>query len=164
MRSQGEVSSWAAQSERIEPVSDTTNHAELITSIGDTDVTLADPAADVRGRNLEDQDGNKIGTIDDLLIDTETRQVRFLRVEHGGFLGIGEKHFLVPVDAIAAVDSEDVRIDRPSSKMKTAPGYDPNAALDNNFYVGLYNWWEYRPFWADDYVYPPFPMYPARPA
>lgn len=145
-------------------VPDTTNHADVVTSLGDTDVTPANPDADVRGRNLLDQDGNKIGTIDDELIDTETRQVRFLRVEHGGFLGIGEKHFLVPVDAIAAVDVENVRINRPSGQMKTVPGYDPNLLIDEGYYQGIYNWWEYAPFWSNGYVYPPFPMSPARPA
>lgn len=143
---------------------DKTNHSDLVTSLGDTDVTLADPAADLRGRNLLDEDGNKIGTIDDELIDTESRQVRFLRVEHGGLLGIGEKHFLVPVDAIEAVTDEDVQINRPSSKMHTAPGYDPSRHSGRGFYQGVYNWWEYEPFWSDGYVYPPFPMYPARPA
>lgn len=143
---------------------DTTNDGDLVTSLSDTDVTLTNPAADVRGRSLLDQDGNMIGKIDDLLIDTENRQVRFLRAEHGGFLGIGEKHFLVPVDAIAAVDAENVRIDRPSSKMHTAPGYDPRLALDRTYCQGIYNWWDYMPFWTEGYVNSTFPVIPARPA
>lgn len=145
-------------------MTDTRKHEDRIVSLNDLGVTPPGLTGDVRGRNLQDQDGNRIGKIDDLLIDAETRQVRFLRVEHGGFLGIAEKHYLVPVDAIAAVDTEDVRIDRPSDKMRTAPGYDPNAAQDRNFYVGLYNWWDFTPFWDEHYVYPPFPMYPSHSA
>lgn len=131
-------------------MSDTSDHADLVTSLGETDVTPADPSADLRGRNLLDQDGNKIGTIDDVLIDTETRKVQFLRVEHGGLLGIGEKHFLVPVNAIAAVDAENVRIDRPSGKMHTAPGYDPNLVKDQGYFRGIYNWWQLEPFWREE--------------
>jgi hypothetical protein len=37
--------------------------------------------------------------------------VRFLEVGAGGFLGIGEKHFLVPVEAVTQVTEDRVTIE-----------------------------------------------------
>ena len=36
----------------------------------------------------------------DLYVDTEDEDVRFLDVGAGGFLGLGEKHFMVPMEAV----------------------------------------------------------------
>src|SRR5919107_5088323 len=47
-----------------------------------------------------DRDGEKLGTVKDLYLDEEDGEVRFLDVGAGGFLGIGEKHFMVPMEAV----------------------------------------------------------------
>ncbi len=47
------------------------------------------PSDDLRGRTVRDKDGADLGTVHDLLIDVQEHQVRFLLVEHGGFLGLG---------------------------------------------------------------------------
>jgi sporulation protein YlmC with PRC-barrel domain len=77
-----------------------TEQGATLVNLGDTGLTVADPNADVRGRAVVDHNGEEIGKVDDLLIDDRERRVRFLRVGHGGFLGIGASHFLVPVDAV----------------------------------------------------------------
>ncbi|MFH5823469.1 PRC-barrel domain-containing protein [Georgenia sp. AZ-5] len=53
---------------------------------------------DVRGRDVVTTDDEKIGTVDEILIDDEQLRVRFLRVCSGGFLGLGKDHFRVLVD------------------------------------------------------------------
>jgi hypothetical protein len=42
-------------------------------------------------------------SVEDLYIDRQEREVRFLEVGAGGFLGIGEGRFLVPVEAVTKV-------------------------------------------------------------
>lgn len=49
---------------------------------------------------------------------------------HGGLLGIGEKHFLVPVEAVSRIDSDHVHIDRIRENLASAPGYNPDLAYD----------------------------------
>jgi sporulation protein YlmC with PRC-barrel domain len=39
-------------------------------------------------------EGQRMGSVSDLYIDPEDREVRFLEVGTGGFLGIGKKRFL----------------------------------------------------------------------
>ena len=133
--------------------------ANLI-ELRDTDKTIADPAADVRNRKVLDSNGDDIGTVDDLLIDDQEAKVRFLRVGSGGFLGLGEQHFLVPVDAVAAIESDRVHISRDRNQLKDVPVYDPDLADDDpTYYSDLYGWWGYPPYWGMGYAYPPYPHY-----
>jgi PRC-barrel domain len=49
--------------------------------------------------------------VSDLYIDRHEREVRFLEVGAGGFLRMGEKHFLVPVEAVVEVADDRVTIE-----------------------------------------------------
>jgi sporulation protein YlmC with PRC-barrel domain len=71
--------------------------------LGDSDFVPANPEEDVRGKDVYDAEGQRIGSVGDLYIDRREREVRFLEVGAGGFLGIGEKRFLVPVEAVTQV-------------------------------------------------------------
>src|SRR5687768_3954769 len=64
----------------------------------DSDHILADPTEDIRGLQVQDRDGQEIGKVEDLLVDSEEHKVRFLRVDHGGLLGIGTTPSFIPVD------------------------------------------------------------------
>lgn len=79
-------------------------------SLSDTDLTVSTSAEDVRGRTVKDKDGKEIGKVDDLLIDESDDKIRFMRVESGGFLGIGETKVLIPIDAIAQITDIEVWI------------------------------------------------------
>jgi PRC-barrel domain len=52
--------------------------------------------------------------VEDLLIDDRERKVRFLLVEHGGFLGLGETKSFIPVNAITRITDTHVHIESPT--------------------------------------------------
>ncbi len=79
--------------------------------LSDSDFVLENSEQDIRGKDVYDVDGQQIGSVDDLYIDRQEREVRFLEVGAGGFLGIGEKRFLVPVEAITQVAERWVTIE-----------------------------------------------------
>jgi len=79
--------------------------------LGDSDFVPANPEDHVRGKDVYDAEGERIGGVDDLYIDRQEREVRFLEVGAGGFLGVGEKHFLVPVEAVTEVAEDWVAIE-----------------------------------------------------
>lgn len=138
-----------------------TGSAANLVKLGDTGQAVADPADDVRGRDVVDSNGEKVGSVDDLLIDDQEAKVRFLRVGAGGFLGIGEQHFLVPVDAVAAIEPDRVHISRDRAQLNDVPIYDPEVTdEDPTYYADLYGWWGYPPYWGPGYTYPPYPHYP----
>lgn len=120
----------------------------ILRPLGDAGLTVANPEADVRSRRVLDRDGEEVGTVDELLIDEQDRQVRLLRVAHGGFLGIGEEHVLVPVEAVTRIDEDHVHIDRTRDAMTDTPGYHPDLAEEPTYYTSVYDWWGYPPYWG----------------
>ena len=79
--------------------------------IGESDFVLANLEDNVRGKEVYDAEGRRVGSVEDLYIDRQEREVRFLEVSSGGFLGIGEKRFLVPVEVVVKVAEEWVVIE-----------------------------------------------------
>ena len=71
--------------------------------LGDSDFVPANSEDDLCGKGVLDAQGQRIGKVEDLYIDRREREVRFLEVGAGGFLGIGQKRFLVPVEAVTKV-------------------------------------------------------------
>ena len=55
---------------------------------------------DVEGTKVYDTAGDKLGSIDDLMIDKVTGQVRYAVLEFGGFLGIGTDLYPLPWDSL----------------------------------------------------------------
>lgn len=131
--------------------------------LGDTDLTVADPNEDVRGRTVLDAANEEIGHVDALMIDDQEYKVRFLQVAAGGFLGLGERKFLIPVDAITRIDADHVHVNQTRERVADAPGYDPNLATEPTYeptyYEDLYGYYGYAPYWGPGYVYPAYPYY-----
>src|SRR3954470_3161792 len=130
--------------------------------LSDTQLTVADPAQDVRGRKVLDKAGQQIGHVEDLFIDDAEKHVRFLLIGSGGFLGFGEKKFLMPIDAVMRVNNDSVQIDRTRAHVAGGPTYDPAITEDHtpeDHYAAVYGYYGFMPFWGIGYTYPSFPFY-----
>lgn len=136
----------------------TDEFGELV-RLGDFGETVADEDEDVRGRKVIDKDGQELGKIDALLVDDKDRKVRFLEVESGGFLGLGEKKSFIPVDAITGITAHEVKIDRTLQQVAAAPPYDPALVQKGTFYESTYGYYGYMPYWGMGYAYPAYPRY-----
>src|SRR5690625_7035975 len=53
-------------------------------------------ASTINGTNVENEEGQNLGHIKDLMIDTTTGEIKYAVLSFGGFLGIGDKYFAVP--------------------------------------------------------------------
>lgn len=110
-------------------------------TLSDSDHMLADPQQDIRGRTVVDRDGNEIGKIGDLLIDTEHEKVRLILVEHGGLFGIGATPLFLPVETLERVTDDVVRIDRSRVHVAEAPHYDPELVDGDKYMAQLYRYY-----------------------
>src|SRR5688572_10674912 len=97
-----------------------------LVKLRDTNLTLADRAEDIRGRDVFDTAGEEVGEVDDLFVDEQEQKVRFLQVASGGFLGLGATKFLIPVDAITRMTEDAVYISQARERLAGAPRYDPS--------------------------------------
>lgn len=129
----------------------------------ESELTLANSDEDIRGRNVVDSAGEDIGDVKDLLIDEDEAKVRFLQVGSGGFLGIGDETFLIPVDAITHIDDNAVRVNLTRDRVRQGPTYDPTMVRDDEYWNTAYSHYGFLPFWAPGYRYPTFPRYPGHP-
>jgi sporulation protein YlmC with PRC-barrel domain len=67
----------------------------------------------------------KLGTIQDLMLDTTEGKIRYAVLASGGFLGMGDRLFAVPWKALKQ-DKENKRfmLDVDAKRLKNAPGFD----------------------------------------
>src|SRR5687767_13261910 len=123
--------------------------SSMLLRLRDTDLTVADPHQDVRSFKVIDSAGKEIGHVDDLLIDDTEKKVRFLLVRSGGFLGLGEKQFLIPVDAIKHIAPDRVEIDRAGEHVAAGPDYNPALVNENDLrahYQDVYGYYGFLPY------------------
>ena len=131
-----------------------TMKTRALVRLSEADKTLKNLDEDIRNRQIIGIDGDEIGKIDDLFIDQETAKVRFLVVGQGGVLGVGKKHFLIPVDAVTSVERDAVRVNVSSDRAKLMPELDETRGEPN--FESVYTWWGYEPFWNPNYREPDF--------
>lgn len=131
------------------------SETSTLVRLEDTDLTLADPADDVRGQPVLDANGDDVGEVEGLVIDQDERRVRLLQVASGGFLGLGKQKVLVPVDAVTAVDDA-VHVDADRERVARGPAYDPELVLDPTTTTGFYDYYGFAPYWTAGYRNPTF--------
>ena len=78
--------------------------------------------------NLQEED---LGDIKEIMLDTRTGQVGYAVLAFGGFLGMGEKLFAVPWNALK-LDTVNKRfiLNMSKDKLKNAPGFDKDSWPD----------------------------------
>jgi sporulation protein YlmC with PRC-barrel domain len=94
----------------------------MTTSSGHTTAILA---SKVKGTSVYNNAGEKIGTVEDVVLDKLSNQIMFAALGFGGVMGIGEKYYPVPWSMLDY--SEDrggyvVPLDK--ARIENAPAYD----------------------------------------
>lgn len=81
-------------------------------------------ADEIVGKAVVNQQGEEIGEIDDVVVDTSS-QMQLAVIDVGGFLGIGEKSIAVSFDQLQLTDDGRVRSDLTRETLEAQPEYDP---------------------------------------
>lgn len=122
-----------------------------VVRLSESELALADPALDVRDRKVIDSTGREIGHIHDLFVDANAEEVRFLEVASGGFFGLGETRFLIPVEAVTGLSENALFLNQTRSRVVEAPAYNPQLASES-YYADIYNYYGYSPYWGLSYA------------
>jgi sporulation protein YlmC with PRC-barrel domain len=82
----------------------------------------------VEGTTVYNGSGEKLGSIDDLMIDKQTGHIRYAVLEFGGFLGMGTDRYPIPWNFLRYdTDKEGYVIPLDKGKFANAPRYQEEA-------------------------------------
>ena len=108
-------------------------------------------ASTIKGDKVVNLQGENLGNIEDLMIDLERGRIAYAVLSFGGFLGMGDKLFAIPWEALT-VDMAEKRLVLNVDKelLKRAPGFDKNNwpdMTDRTWGNELYSYYGYKPYW-----------------
>lgn len=101
------------------------------------------------GNDVYNADGEDLGDIKEIMLDMRTGQVSYAVLSFGGFLGMGDKLFAVPWEALKLdTDNQRFVLQVDKDRLKTAPGFNkdqwPDMA-DAKWEHGIRSYYEANP-------------------
>jgi sporulation protein YlmC with PRC-barrel domain len=113
-------------------------------------------ASRVRGSSVFNRTGEKLGSIDDIMIEKRSGKAVYAIMSFGGFLGIGEDYHPLPWSMLTydpALGGYVVDLDR--TVLEGAPAYAAGASPrwgDQTYEEGLHRYYGAPPYWDDTWM------------
>ena len=108
-------------------------------------------ASTMIGDEVRNVEGEDLGNLEELMMDIETGSIAYAVLSFGGFLGIGDKLFAIPWDALTLDIEEKVFIlDVDKETLENAPGFDKNHwpnMSDRDWGKSIYSYYGFSPYW-----------------
>lgn len=102
-------------------------------------------ASSIIGDSVKNSKGDNLGKIEELMIDTTDGEVNYAVISFGGFLGMGNKLFAVPLEQMTVdTNNKCLILDVPKEKLENAPGFDKDnwpSSADNTWYNSVRNYY-----------------------
>jgi sporulation protein YlmC with PRC-barrel domain len=102
------------------------------------------------GNDVYNSQQEDLGDIKEIMLDMRTGHVSYAVISFGGFLGMGEKLFAVPWQALK-LDTQNKRftLDVDKKRLESAPGFDkdnwPNM-VDQTWQKGIHAYYGTKPY------------------
>ena len=113
--------------------------------------TQAIPASRVMGTSVYNTAGEKIGTIEDVMLDKTSNGIMFAVIGFGGFLGIGEKYHAVPWSVLDYEKNEGgYVVPFTREQLEAAPAYsiyDLTSDDGQRARNASYEYYKVQPYW-----------------
>lgn len=113
-------------------------------------------AGSIIGTRVINSEGEPLGNIKDLVVDLDDAQIAYAVLSFGGFVGLGDKLFAIPLEALSFdTQGKGVVLDVDREVLKNAPGFDkdkwPDAAqYEAGWLLEIYEYYGYSPYWNPD--------------
>lgn len=109
-------------------------------------------ADSLKGDNVRNASGEDLGKIEEIMIDVSSGRVAYAVLSFGGFLGMGDKLFAIPWEALR-LDQEHERfiLNVDKEVLEDAPGFDKNEwpeFADRTWGAGIHDHYGYDPYWT----------------
>ncbi len=101
------------------------------------------------------RDGEDLGKFEDLMIDLGEGRIAYAALSFGGFLGMGDKLFAIPWQALTLrVHEHAFVLDIPKETLENAEGFDKDSwpATTRESLSTTYRYYGYQPYWQTEMV------------
>jgi uncharacterized protein (TIGR02271 family) len=108
-------------------LNDNTNKTNRLQELSGSDYEIAEGQSDIRGWDVKDAQGNRIGEVDELIFDVQSLKVRYLVLDlEGNVLDLEPRDVLVPIGLAELHDKDDDVIlpNVTEAQLKALPEYD----------------------------------------
>lgn len=112
-------------------------------------------ASQVIGQQVRDQSGAEIGDVEEVLLDPFYGRVAYAQVSVGGFLGIGDRHVLIPWRAftISKVNGKpSLTLNVSREHLEKAPALDADRRPDTitpDYALVIHRFYDLEPYWSE---------------
>ena len=138
----------------MKPIQSTTSEGARIVG-GEANTSGPGPevmAADtLEGDKVVNTRGEDLGTIEDIMIDVQRGRVAYAVMSCGGFLGMGDKLFAIPWNALTLdANRHCFVLDADQQRFENAPGFDKDhwpSMADPRWAAELHGYYDVVPYW-----------------
>ena len=113
-------------------------------------------ATTIIGDKVINPQGEHLGEIKELMIDLDLGRVAYAVLSFGGVMGLGEKLFAVPFQALQLrPDRHEFVLNVDKEKLKKAPGFDKNnwpSTADRTWGAQIHKYYGCEPYWETSRV------------
>jgi len=121
---------WAAISTAADKPNDVRTGANAAQADSKVVADTTFRASKLIGMNVRNHDGEKLGSVEDLVVDLRDGKVTFATIGVGGVLGIGETLYAVPIDLMAFEHGNNDKyfvLNMTKDKLQSAPSFDTRS-------------------------------------
>jgi len=115
---------------------------------GYSDTTRLPSLGTLKGMQVRDHDGDKVGKVSDVYLDSDAEFVRYLSIKTGWF----DKEHIIPVDDVSFVEEDGdghVVVPYTSQQLKSAPTFGKDDELTAEREREIYDYYERVGYWDE---------------
>lgn len=92
-----------------------------------SDTPLVLSSSSLQGDAIVSPEGDKLGTLKEIMIDLRNGRVAYAVLSRGGMMGVGEKLFALPWSLLTVdPDEKNLRLDVDPELLENSTGFDPD--------------------------------------
>ena len=109
-------------------------------------------ANEIEGMKIQNQQGEEIGSVDKVVLDSQDGQIAYVVVTSGGFWGVGGEKAVIPWKAVqlqqqAEGDKPMLMVNVSKEQLKNAPQGDVEEIMDRQQAEQIHQYYGVAPYW-----------------
>jgi sporulation protein YlmC with PRC-barrel domain len=107
-------------------------------------------ADDLGGAKIQNRQGEEIGSVDKVVLDSQNGQIAYVVVTSGGFWGVGGEKAVIPWKAVQLQQEQDepvLMVDVTKDQLKNAPQGDIEEITDRRQAEEIHQYYGVAPYW-----------------